>query len=193
MHNIKPLPQNPFSLYDFLGYLIPGIIFTGSIIFIDLYVFDNFCGLNCLFDNLKEISKESSSITFSETTISIFYIIFFFTSMYLIGHIIGILSSTFIEKLYYVKKFGYPGNCILPNKESEFNNESCVIKLFLTPVSIFYYFIIKLFFVSIKKYFNDLFSETEKSLINKKLIKIMHDLTFSENKTKVRAKNLHAE
>jgi len=80
--------QNPFSVYDFLGYLIPGMLFCIGIYFIyqipisaEVYDFNKF-------DNYQS---------------SILLIII----CYLLGHILSFLSTLTIEK-YSVWTLGYP-------------------------------------------------------------------------------------
>lgn len=87
--------QNPFSFYDFLGYLIPGGFFILLIYFCGL-IFD----LDILID-LRELLRGQSQIFGILNYASIVII------TYIAGHFISITSAFFIEK-YMNKKLGYP-------------------------------------------------------------------------------------
>jgi len=92
------LKQNPFSLYDFLGYFIPGSFF-----------------LYCLYVAFSLHSKTQSFYTtlsnyvdFNRIEIYLPFII----SSYLVGHVLSYLSSEIIER-YSVWKVGYPSKYLL--------------------------------------------------------------------------------
>lgn len=87
--------QNPFSFYDFLGYLIP----CGFFILL-MY----FCGLTFDLDiviDLSELLRGQSQIFGILNYASIVII------SYIAGHFISITSAFFIEK-YMNKELGYP-------------------------------------------------------------------------------------
>ena len=87
--------QNPFSFYDFLGYLIPGGFFI-------LLMY--FCGLTFDLDiviDLSELLRGQSQIFGILNYASIVII------SYIAGHFISITSAFFIEK-YMNKELGYP-------------------------------------------------------------------------------------
>lgn len=87
--------QNPFSFYDFLGYLIPGGFFI-------LLMY--FCGLTFDLDiviDLTELLRGQSQIFGILNYASIVII------SYIAGHFISITSAFFIEK-YMNKELGYP-------------------------------------------------------------------------------------
>ncbi|MDQ7985956.1 hypothetical protein QYS36_13510 [Pseudomonas sp. G34] len=105
-----PSKQNPFSLYDFLGYLIPGAL----LIYIAF-------GLNDLFYQLSYINKLS---VFFRSTQGIMPLIIF---SYMAGHIIGIVSSYTIENAY-VDRYGYPSRQILSSTYKQVKKEK--LKLF---------------------------------------------------------------
>jgi hypothetical protein len=90
--------QNPFSLYDFLGYFLPGALFFYGLIFA---VF------------LKTPSKQvgdviSSYLKFDRPEM---YVIFIIAS-YVAGHILSFVSSLTIER-YSVWRHGYPSKYLL--------------------------------------------------------------------------------
>lgn len=97
--------QNPFSFYDFLGYLIPGGFFI-------LLMY--FCGLTFDLDivvDLTELLKGQSQIFGVLNYASIVII------SYIAGHFISITSAFFIEK-YMNEKLGYPSQYLF-NKLSD--------------------------------------------------------------------------
>lgn len=94
--------QNPFSLYDFLGYLIPGMIFGLSFGFI----------LKLTNINIEKIFP----------TILSFNNYFVITlSGYLAGHILSYLSSVTVEK-YSQWSLGYPSRYLLSVEKDPFWN-----------------------------------------------------------------------
>ena len=108
--------QNPFSLYDFFGYLIPGatLIYT--------YLIFEYIGNNPDFE-IKSLISEFSTLNYEG-------ILIFIILSYSLGHLLSFLSSITIEK-YGNWKYGYPskyllglvnGSYFLPTKEKE--NES---------------------------------------------------------------------
>lgn len=92
------MKKNPFSLYDFLGYVFPGAI----AIYI-IYYFMNDC-------NLKKITSMQLSLEDS---------ILWILCSYVLGHLIAYLSSLFVE-IYAVNLFNYPSDYLL--KTSKANN-----------------------------------------------------------------------
>lgn len=105
------MKQNPFSFYDFLGYLVPGAIFFILIISIlqfgwnEKQYITNFLNLYDVFhpDNHKWIEL----------------LIFIFAS-YSLGHVLSYLSSVTIER-YFIWRYDYPSNFLLgQNKDRGF-------------------------------------------------------------------------
>jgi hypothetical protein len=98
--------QNPFSLYDFLGYLIPGATFLYMIIF-----YNHNLSIECSLKYLK--TYDSIGIFFPFTICS-----------YISGHLLSFLSSYTIEK-YAVWKYGYPSKFLMgtENKSNDQKSE----------------------------------------------------------------------
>jgi len=128
--------QNPFSLYDFLGYLIPGA--TG------IYIF--------LFMIAPEKVTWSSYFDYYSLDRTAVYIPLIISS-YILGHIISFLSSVTVEK-YSVWSLGYPSKYLLgidprgywksikKRSESKFEISirvvfRVVMGVFLLPISLF--------------------------------------------------------
>jgi len=93
--NIK---QNPFGLYDFLGYFIPGAICIYSIVFINDF----------LTNGQIDVERIKSFIDFKTAA---FYLPFILAS-YLLGHFLSYISSISIEK-YSIWKYSFPSKYLL--------------------------------------------------------------------------------
>lgn len=92
------LKQNPFSLYDFLGYFIPG---SFTLLLIGLLNCKNFSILNLeKLDNHFFPDANSAEV------------LFFILSSYILGHLLSFASSYTIEK-YANWKYGYPSKYLL--------------------------------------------------------------------------------
>lgn len=90
--------KNPFSLYDFLGYFVPGAL----CLYILLFLFD--------MSDVKSFD-EIANFHFGRVDLSIAFIIF----AYITGHAINYISSITIEK-YSNWMFGYPSAFLLKNE-----------------------------------------------------------------------------
>ena len=130
--------QNPFSFYDFLGYLIPGGFFI-------LLMY--FCGLTFDLDiviDLTELLRGQSQI-FGILNYGSIVII-----SYIAGHFISITSAFFIEK-YMNEELQYPSeylfnklsddkkNVLTPssdkqNEDTKRKIKYCIIKVMLFPI-----------------------------------------------------------
>ena len=93
------MEKNPFSLFDFLGYFIPGAFALFLV-----YFLQNDNGLVFYFriENVQSLN----------TDISILYITFFVILSYTLGHILSFLSTLTIEN-FTVWMFGYPSKNLL--------------------------------------------------------------------------------
>ncbi|HAT64584.1 MAG TPA: hypothetical protein DCS66_08270 [Flavobacteriaceae bacterium] len=97
--------QNPFSVYDFLGYLIPGSVLIYSYLIID-YLKTN-----------KEFNSTDFVSSFSKVE---FESIFFFIILsYIIGHLLSFISSITVEK-YANWVYSYPSKYLLDMKYDKF-------------------------------------------------------------------------
>lgn len=101
------IKQNPFSLYDFLGYFIPGAIFFYIILL--LIKGDD---INSINDIIKVVS-ENKEFQFDK-------VLFFIIISYSIGHLISYLSSITIEN-FANYKYDYPSKYLLGlNRKQEY-------------------------------------------------------------------------
>lgn len=94
MNNVTQVSKQ-FSLYDFLGYFIPGAV----VIYIGVYILQSFE----IYDQIIIDKPKYDSIT-----LSVVFIVF----SYVIGHAVNYLSSITIEK-YSIWIFGYPSKYLL--------------------------------------------------------------------------------
>lgn len=100
------MKQNPFSLYDFLGYLIPG----STVIYLFLII-ENWSS-NDGKSNLETIFSSVSKYDFQE-------IFFFIIISYSLGHLISFISSITIEK-YGNWKYGYPSKTVIGYRKNSY-------------------------------------------------------------------------
>lgn len=100
--------DKPFSIYDFLGYLIPGIFGFYAFVFLYNYAKDGSLSIS-IFAN-PDFSEEK-----------IISVILF----YILGHILSFFSSMSVEK-YSVWTLGYPSEYLfIKNSEKGFYKNSC--------------------------------------------------------------------
>lgn len=126
------LKQNPFSLYDFLGYFTPGVIF--------LYGCMAAIGHSNLDESLIKYVKQYQSLDKPE-----FYIPFILTA-YVSGHFMSFLSSITVEN-YSNWAFGYPSKYLLGEKHDGYFSVSkdkllhitirILVGVIFTPVVLF--------------------------------------------------------
>jgi hypothetical protein len=102
------MKQNPFSLYDFLGYFIPGA-FT-----ICLFHAINLCK-DWDITSLSELITNYESLFCSYPNLSIGGAIFLLIFSYVIGNMFSFISSITVEK-YAVMKYDYPSRFLLKLK-----------------------------------------------------------------------------
>ncbi|MGJ8738832.1 hypothetical protein [Zobellia laminariae] len=91
--------QNPFSLYDFLGYFIPGALLFYLVLFID-YV-----------ENLSE-NFELKNFIAKNSDFQLDKVLFFIIISYSLGHLLNFISSITIER-YANWKYNYPSKYLL--------------------------------------------------------------------------------
>ena len=99
------MDKNPFSIYDFMGYLFPGII---TLFFIQL-IWDG--NENSIF-NILNIENFEGITNNIEKSINLETTVICVVIAYVIGHIIAYLSSVTVE--YFANKtFGYPSEYLM--------------------------------------------------------------------------------
>ncbi|WP_299242988.1 hypothetical protein [uncultured Aquimarina sp.] len=100
------MKQNPFSLYDFLGYLIPGSTLIYLFLILENWTDDKSA------KNIESIFSSVSKYNFQE-------IFFFIIASYALGHLISFISSISIEK-YGNWKYGYPSKTVIGYKKRSY-------------------------------------------------------------------------
>lgn len=106
------MKQNPFSLYDFLGYVFPGALALMIIAFFNsLTSEDSIKSILSSANAFLQTSKNSGMLDFVEETVILTII------AYVLGHIIAYLSSLTVES-YSIWLFGYPSAFLL-NEDNE--------------------------------------------------------------------------
>lgn len=101
------LQNNPFSIYDFLGYLFPGIFFITLMAV--LFSAETLCVdelINTMCENEGALSK-----------ITVVNVLFFIIFSYVAGHLLSYLSSLTIERLS-LWLYGYPSEFLLGQRKN---------------------------------------------------------------------------
>lgn len=113
------LQKNPFSLYDFLGYLFPGVFFL-----LIISLFTSIDEIN--WDNIiNGVIGENSVFT---ERITLYNTLFFTIASYIVGQLLSYISTLTVER-FSLWLYGYPsefllnqrngvgfwGSCVMPN------------------------------------------------------------------------------
>jgi hypothetical protein len=123
------IKQNPFSFYDFLGYLTLGAVFLYGILFM----------VGHIHQDPIDFSSVTSHLTFEKTEIYIPFVL----AAYISGHFLSFLSSITIER-YSIWAHGYPSKYLLGKRARYFpakDNTRKVVRfltgILLTPITVF--------------------------------------------------------
>lgn len=168
------IQQNPFSLYDFLGYFIPGALAL-YLLFI--------LGLHDLLDSNDIISK----IVLGDENGNFSYYLFLVIISYSFGHIINFCSSMLVET-YAKHKYGYPSKYILGySKKSYFDSYRSIgniIRFFIWIIIIPISLIDLLFgeFLNFKEYYTRPVDQQTINTIKVKVRKMLLQLGFEIKK-----------
>lgn len=120
------IKQNPFSVYDFLGYFIPGALL------IYLYLIIKY---------LRTLQTDFTIDKFlnSNKELQIDQLLFFIILSYSLGHLVNFCSSQSIEK-YSIWRYGYPSKYLL-KRDSELywkkNTKTGYLSRVALPIMIF--------------------------------------------------------
>lgn len=110
--------KNPFSIYDFLGYLFPGCFFLFLIVFCESLKTDF---------SVSNVWKEIMSGNTFGSGINVSKSVFFVISSYTIGHLLSYLSTLTVER-FFLWQYGYPSEFLLKERDS-----TCYWNSFVTP------------------------------------------------------------
>lgn len=126
-----PPRQNPFSLYDFLGYFVPG----ASLLYALLFLFSPATDMASFAQQL------SSSVSFDHAEVYVPFVL----GSYIAGHLLSFASSVTVER-YSLWQLGYPSKYLTghtPPPYISWAKQSLaqilgrlVVPLLLTPISI---------------------------------------------------------
>lgn len=175
------MEKNPFSLFDFLGYFIPG-----SFALFLIYFLQNDLGLEFYF--------KKANVDTLKTEISIIFMTFFIILAYMMGHILSFLSTLTIEN-FTLWMFGYPSKNLMNINmskhyfEKKLKNSGStnwtatllsytlrfLLAVFLAPIALLSITIGKVLDLNKSVYTKDI-GEPYISLIKEKIIKRFHQL-----------------
>jgi len=96
------MKQNPFSLYDFMGYFVPGAVLIYGFLIIDVLEGSND----------RSFSSYLILVLNSLPKLTLEGIILMLIASYAIGHVLSFASSIFIER-YAIWMYGYPSRYLL--------------------------------------------------------------------------------
>lgn len=111
------MEKNPFSIYDFFGYLFPGFFFLMLfVIFIPFQPYDDVESYFKLSNLVKVCNQQLglNELSFGETSFLAIVIIIF---AYVLGHVLSYLSSMTVE-YFTTRMFDYPSSFLL-NEQAE--------------------------------------------------------------------------
>ncbi|MFO7939692.1 MAG: hypothetical protein R6U66_08080 [Bacteroidales bacterium] len=167
------MKQNPFSLYDFMGYFIPGatVLYLLEIVSI---VQEN---------TIVDLEKVVTSFP----SVGIEAILIFLIFSYILGHILSYVSSITVEK-YAVWKYGYPSKYLLNITQKSFWHSDSkfyfvfwrfFLILLLFPTVVFDYFLGQWF--GLKKFYSSKLDPTLVKLIRQKVKILLKSIGMTSN------------
>lgn len=110
--------KNPFSIYDFLGYLFPGIVAIFVVFIVRQSVVSPYYDLfDCLHvGNIMKMIREEINLNWLEASVAVMVV------SYIAGHIVAYLSSLTVEFLAN-KSLRYPSEYLLEKNDRSFYRE----------------------------------------------------------------------
>lgn len=109
------MAKNPFSIYDFIGYLFPGILFLLLIVYFWPFSSSDSLGEFLNIKNFVSVCNEKllgTSNSLSDSTV--LTIITVIIISYILGHVLSYVSSMTVEYMS-IKAFGYPSDYLFKN------------------------------------------------------------------------------
>lgn len=100
------MEKNPFSIYDFMGYLFPGALTMFFICYVSCGSFDPYNIFNL------ELLAKAFTLDLNVDNCMIGRLVMFVIISYVLGHIVSYLSSLTVEVLFR-NMFGYPSGYLL--------------------------------------------------------------------------------
>ena len=117
------MKQHPFSLYDFIGYFVPGALLIYMYYFFNAFNSLNSFTLNGVIESLPSIKAEG--------------VILVLILSYILGHLSSFISSITVEK-YAVWKYGYPSKYLLGLKIPKYTDHFKTFKGFFWGIITFF-------------------------------------------------------
>lgn len=125
------MKQNPFSFYDFLGYLIPGAFFLYM-----LYFF----GIHYNWHLALELKSQLPNNKSFGDILNLFPLVI---SSYIMGHLLALTSSYIIEQ-YSNDKNGYPSFYLIAGRKKKYFRDAkgweiisrCILFIIILPISL---------------------------------------------------------
>lgn len=162
------IKQNPFSVYDFLGYLIPGSIIIYAYLIIDYLKGNTSFKLSEFIDTFQDLELEG--------------IFFFVIISYTLGHLVSFASSITIEK-YANWRYSYPSKYLLDIEHKGFwldcnnfkdNVWRFMMIIFLLPCVCFDWVFGKL--LGLEKFYKKSLDDLLKKMIKLKVISLLNKI-----------------
>ncbi len=166
------IKQNPFSVYDFLGYLIPGAISLYSLLIIDYLKKNKVYSIEDFINSIGEFKFEG--------------IFFFIILAYILGHLISFISSITIEK-YANWRYNYPSKYLLKMEGSGYWKSAKNWKGYFWRISLLVILLPCIFFdfifgqlLNFKSFFTKELDVLLRKLIVLKINKLFQKIGFGE-------------
>lgn len=137
------MSKNPFSIYDFMGYLFPGVVCS-----IFLYLVFYF---HADMSKISDVCLLKEALSVSNTNFDLDKSIMFIVFSYILGHVVSYTSSLTIEQ-FAIKVFDYPSTFLLnesPKRYSQlwkgfFETQALSSSDFMRKVKVISRFLLKL-------------------------------------------------
>jgi hypothetical protein len=107
-------PRVPFDVYDFFGYLFPGSFFTGVVICLH-----EVAGISHIRDFVGKITNPNLNWAFGLLVIFASLVV-----VYVVGYVLGTISSIAIDRWFVRDALGYPFHKLLDIHRSELERRS---------------------------------------------------------------------
>ena len=103
--NETPVLRIPFSTYDVLGYIIPGVTLLGCTFLYEYWLRIHGVRLHTPVYSLLQLA---TALERHQWAVSFLYILGGLCGTYVVGHIVSSLSGLLIDRLFVYKGHGYP-------------------------------------------------------------------------------------
>jgi len=104
----SPIEKSQFSVYDFMGYIVPGMFFSTMIFIVYMGIGRRSSTVRYLLELFERISNGTFSTTLIDFAILGFASIFLLVVFYLVGHLIATISHLTIDRVLVFSLLKYP-------------------------------------------------------------------------------------